>query len=65
MWAGDLGAVTSAGSYTIYIDDLPTNDSNQRTWFDGVAAGLPVPEPASIGLALVAGMALLACRRRA
>jgi len=63
MWVGDLGEVTSAGSYTIYIDDLPTDDSNQRTWFDGVAAGV-IPEPATSALVLGGLGALLLLRRR-
>lgn len=61
MWAGDLGEVASAGSYTIYIDDLPTDDSNQRTWFDGVAAGEIIPEPATLALL---GLGALVLRRK-
>lgn len=64
MWVGDLGTVGSAGSYTIFIDDLPTDDSNSRTWFDGVGFGL-IPEPATSALALGGlGMLLLLRRRR-
>ncbi len=63
MWAGDLGTVATAGSYTIYIDDLPTNDSNYRTWFDGVAAGV-IPEPATSALVLGGLGVLLLLRRR-
>lgn len=62
MWVGDLGAVASAGSYTIYIDDLPTDDSNQRTWFDGVAAG-EIPEPATLILLGLGSLAMLRKRK--
>ena len=62
LWVGDLGVAPGAGSHTIYIDDLPTDDSNYRTWFDGVAAGI-IPEPASVVLAL-GGLGILVLRRR-
>ena len=63
-------AVASAsGTIGVYADDDVTVDRTNdggslRTVYEGVGYAI-VPEPASFGLALIAGMALLACRRRA
>jgi hypothetical protein len=60
LWLAIVGFVTGVSGTTVFIDDLPTDDSNQRTWYDGVAY-MEVPEPMTIALLGLGGLLL---RRR-
>jgi hypothetical protein len=62
MWLGDLGLTPLTGDVYIDIDDLPTTDSNSRTWFDGVGAGM-IPEPATLALLGLGSLVLLRKKR--
>jgi hypothetical protein len=62
MWLGDLGVAPNTGDVYIRIDDLPTDNSDYRTWFDGVFVFL-LPEPATLAL-LGPGSLLLLRRKR-
>jgi hypothetical protein len=59
LWQADLGAVTGVTSVDVWIDDLPTNSSNERTWYDGVGYEV-VPEPATL---ILLGLGALAAIR--
>ncbi len=56
-----LGAVTGT-EITVYIDDQTSHGAhNYRTWYDGIGY---VPEPATISLLALGGLAILKKRRR-
>lgn len=59
------GVATQAGTFEIFIDDVPANSLNTplRTWYDGVSFAA-VPEPATMGLLALGGIALLRRRQR-
>jgi hypothetical protein len=61
LWQIDLGQVSGTG-FSVYIDDGPAANSNERTWYDGVGYSL-VPEPSSFALLGCAAAAFLARRR--
>lgn len=60
LWQANLGTVTGVTSVDVWIDDLPTDDSNQRTWYDGVGYEL-VPEPATLA---ILGLGAMLIRRK-
>jgi hypothetical protein len=67
LYQGYLGQDTADGSGLIQVyvdDDLPVQgDQNQRTWYEGVGYAA-VPEPASVALLGLGGVAVLYRRRR-
>jgi hypothetical protein len=61
LWEAKLGYVTGVTEQVVWIDDLPTNDSNVRTWYDGV--GYQIPEPVTVALLGLGGLALIRRKR--
>jgi hypothetical protein len=65
LYQAYLGAANADGSgeISVYVDDGPAADSNQRTWYDGVGYQL-VPEPTAVALLSLGFGILLIGRRR-
>jgi hypothetical protein len=60
MYQVSLGTVTGVTSQVVWINDLPTDNSNNRTWYDGVGYAV-VPEPATMA---ILGLGALLMRRK-
>jgi hypothetical protein len=58
MWRGVVGVISGKTSQNVFIDDLPTDQSNNRTWYDGVGYEA-LPEPATLALLGLGSLALL------
>lgn len=59
VWDTSVNGLT----VSVYIDDPETSGSDDRTWYDGVGYEA-VPEPSSIALLGLGGLALVLRRRR-
>lgn len=58
-------AIVDNGTLSVYIDDLPaSNDSDERTWYNGIGYEA-VPEPSSLALLGLGGLCVLRRRRNA
>ncbi len=57
-------SIVSGGTLTVYVDDYVATNVNARTWYDGIGYSVAVPEPSTIALLCLGGLALAFRARR-
>jgi hypothetical protein len=63
LWQASLGQVTG-NSFSVYVEDAPAANGNERTWYDGVGYER-IPEPTcAILLGAASLMIVISLRRR-
>jgi hypothetical protein len=63
VWQVLLGQQTGTG-VTVYVEDLPPTNGNERTWYDGIGyESATIPEPGCFTL-VVCALGLVGSRRR-
>jgi hypothetical protein len=58
LWQASLGQVTGT-SISVFVEDAPAANGNNRTWYDGI--GYEVPEPATM---VILSLGALLIRRK-